>query len=609
MWTLHVLQFCDPSMKSRSSHNKLTFILVATLALATFAGLFLKNTAAQTSEELAQMYAPALKFTGGEKFFPTSVDYVIGSSVVKFRNSGGSSFVVSSTPTPSDLGFYTSTSYFLDNKLETFEAIADDYASKKDTLGYYAYVHVADTASGKVIEYWLFYIYNNGPLNDHQGDIEVVQVFLDSSNSPIKALYSQHSSGQNADWGDVEKDQNTHPIVYVAQGSHANYFRSYQGKLGIENDIVGDGKTIKPDELTLVMLVEGSGRPADQSWLDFGGRWGYWGTGLEVGLGMAGPVGPVHNQNGVRWAQPYAYLSDTFGVNGNYFLLSWIVVNAMLFFLLYVLIRAVWKIYGIYRMHKKGGLLVGKFLKSRGSIGLILGIVAIFITLFALALPWYNVAASSESGPLSGQGPITLLNIDGVHGMQVNLFLGASSDSTSGYKTLFFMAFPFALFIGVGLILLALDVIGVKNGKGIGFKFILGAITSLLPFVLILVFMAMLPNFLPWAASLVPGQGVPPALEHMIGTIAGNPFYGTMSETFEVVGFTTVTWGFGIGAYLFVVAAVLRVIAGFIVRNTPELQPPAQPTTPESPPSPPVPEQPKQEPAKTEPVPEEENKS
>jgi hypothetical protein len=59
-----------------------------------------------------------------------------------------------------------------------------------------------------------------------------------------------------AEWKDVEKTGDTHPGVYVALGSHADYFRSYQGKLGTESDIVGNSYTLKPEDLQIVILVE-----------------------------------------------------------------------------------------------------------------------------------------------------------------------------------------------------------------------------------------------------------------------------------------------------------------------------------------------------------------
>lgn len=563
------------------------FLILFSLSSALLIGTSLRDADAQTPQELASQFSPVLHFTSGEKFYPVSVDYIISSSALKLRASDGSSTIITNNPTPSNLGSYTGSDLFLDNKLETLDDIAADYTSKASSIGYYAYVHIVTSGSTKIIQYWLFYAFNNGPLNDHQGDSEVVQVFLDSSDNPLQALYSQHGAGENAGWGDVEK-QDTHPVVYVAQGSHANYYRPYQGKIGIESDIVGsDGKTTMPADLNLVILGEQGNHPPEQSWLDFAGRWGFWGTDEDVALGRAGPLGPVFNQDGIRWATSQAYLDTTFGVNGNYFILAWVAYYFLLLFVIYVGIRAAWKVVSIVRLHRKGGLLVKKFLKGRGGMGLGIGIAAILIMAIALFFPWYTISASSETGPLANQGGVTLMNIDGINGIQVNLFFGPGGDSTSGYSSLFTLQIPFAILIAVGLVLLALDVIGVKSGKSLGFKFMLGAITSLLPFILIFVFINQLPLFLPWASQLVPGQGIPPQLDTMVRTIAGNPLMGTTSQQFPVVGVTMVNWGFGVGAYMFVAAAVMRIIAGFIMRSSPKLQEKPTPSPPaEKPPAP-----------------------
>jgi hypothetical protein len=572
-----------PSRRKFRSSSLISFVLLLSITLA-FCLLTMPPATAVSPDELASTYAPVLHFTGGEKFYPTSVEYIISSSVLRQRFSDGSNIVVDASPTAQSLGAYTGTDLFLDNKLGTLDAISADYASQGSNIGYYAYVHIVTDSSTTVIQYWLFYAYNNGPLNNHQGDIEVVEIFLDASGNPQKALYSQHGAGENAGWGDVEKNDN-HPVVYVAQGSHANYFRSYQGKIGIENDIVGgDGVTVEPTDLNLVILDT-------QGWLSFGGRWGYWGTDEEVALGRAGPVGPVQNQNGIRWGDPQGYLDSTFSVNGSYFILAWLAAYFLLLFVIYLVARGAWKVVSIVRLHRKGGLRVKKFLKGRGGIGLILGLVAILITVVALFLPWYTITASSQSGPLAGQGGVTLMSIDGISGMQINLFLGTGGDATSGYASLFFMQIPFAIIIGVGLFFLALDVIGVKSGKSLGTKFMVGAITLLLPFILIFVFIMEMPAFLPWASGLVPGQAIPTQVNDMVRTMASNPVYGSISQQFDVVGLTTVSWGFGIGAYLFLVAAAVRIAAGFITRSAPELQekpvvpPQAQPVPPPPPPS------------------------
>jgi len=567
---------------SKFNHTRLTFCVIALSVVLLGLLVFQVSVKAQTDDELAAQFAPVLHFTQAEKFYPTTVDYIIGSCVLRQRDSSGTSPVIDSSPTPDNLGTHTSNDLFLDNKLGTFENIAADYSSQAANLGYYVYAHVVRNGDSTIIQYWLFYIYNNGPLNDHQGDIEVVEVFLDNAGNAQTVLLSQHGAGQNAAWNDVEKVDN-HPVVYVAQGSHANYFRSYQGKIGIENDIVGnDGKTINPTDLNIEILGE-------QSWLDFPGRWGYWGTDQEVILGQAGPYGPVFNQDGIRWTEPQSYLNSTMNVDGTYFILAWFAASFLLIFVIYIVARGAWKGYGIFKLHRKGGLRVGKFLRGRGSIGLMLGIAAILVAVVALFLPWYTITASSQEGPLAQQGEVNLMTINGIQGVTVNMFLGTgSSDSTSGYMSLFSTQMPFAIIIGAGIILFALDVIGVKSGKSLGNKLWLGIIPTLLPIIFIVLFISQLPALLPFAAGLFPGQGIPTQVEGTIRTIAASPVQGTTSSFFPIVGDTTVSWGLAIGAYLFIVAAVLRIIGGFLMRSTPELQQKTAPASDVPPPPPPV---------------------
>jgi hypothetical protein len=567
-------------LKGLDNRKKRTYryaiILLATFLLINFV-CYLSSTfaEAQTAEELAVRYSPVLHFTGNEEFYPTTVDYFISRASLIDHSSGA---VVDSSPTPETLGSYSSSNLYLNHNLETFEAIAADYSLEAESNGYHVYANVMSTGSSTVIQYWLFYVFNNGPLNDHQGDFEVIEVFLDSLGNPQTALYSQHHAGQNVAWSEVEK-VDTHPVAYVAEGSHANYFRSYQGKMGIESDVVGSGGiTVTFDQSSIIMLQ-------GQSWLNFAGRWGYWGTEVEVALGRAGPHGPVFNQDGTRWAQPADYLELTFPVNSAYFIGAWFVANFLLLFVIYLLARGGWKVFSIYRMIKKGGLLVTKFLKSRGGIFLTIGIISILLALVALFLPWYTIAASSEAGPLAQEEAVNLMEINGVNGVSVNLFLG-SGESTSGFRNVFSTQLPFSIIFAASLVLLVLDIIGIKSGKKLGIKFIIGAIISLLPFILIFVFISQLPTFLPGAAMLLPGQELPPQLETMVNSIAANPIAGTVNQSFEVVGVTTVNWGFGLGAYLFLIAAILRIVSGFMMLSTGELSPETQKSQPKAKPPP-----------------------
>lgn len=84
----------------------------------------------------------------------------------------------------------------------------------------------------RILQYHFFYAFNewrlaaNG-MNHHEGDWEMVAVYL-KNDQPYSVLYSQHGEGAMELWRNAYKtvDQNgetTHPLIYVALGSHANY--------------------------------------------------------------------------------------------------------------------------------------------------------------------------------------------------------------------------------------------------------------------------------------------------------------------------------------------------------------------------------------------------
>ena len=82
------------------------------------------------------------------------------------------------------------------------------------------------------LQYWFFYVYNDWN-NKHEGDWEMIQLVFDAdtpaqalARRPVEVGYSQHSSAERADWNDpkLEKVGGTHPVVYPAEGSQANFF-------------------------------------------------------------------------------------------------------------------------------------------------------------------------------------------------------------------------------------------------------------------------------------------------------------------------------------------------------------------------------------------------
>jgi len=170
---------------------------------------------------------------------------------------GPSRNLVSTTPSEASIAGLDSF-HFLDNDLGDYAAILADYTAQRSALGYTIYGQVTNESGYACVQYWFFYAYNDHSVNQHEGDWEMIEVILNTAGNPIMAAYSQHFMGESANWSDVETTDNTHPNVYVAKGSHANYFRPYEGKLGLASDEVGnDGFQLAHDngDLSLVLLT------------------------------------------------------------------------------------------------------------------------------------------------------------------------------------------------------------------------------------------------------------------------------------------------------------------------------------------------------------------
>jgi hypothetical protein len=200
--------------------------------------------------ELASKCAPILNFAAGEQFFPTSIEYHLNNAVLKQKNlDTGETTIIDNSPTVDKISHYSTEDYYLDNKLGDLDEIAEDYKQVKDLIGYIVYTRVTKTSQNLIVQYWFFYAFNPGTINQHEGDWEMIEIILElASETPLYATYSQHFSGERASWNDVERFNVTHPIVYAALGSHANYYKSYQGKIGLESDILGNAFTLKPND-------------------------------------------------------------------------------------------------------------------------------------------------------------------------------------------------------------------------------------------------------------------------------------------------------------------------------------------------------------------------
>jgi len=124
-------------------------------------------------------------------------------------------------------------SFYFDGDDDTSNNAAN-YEGMAPKPPYYAYVHVSeyDWDSGRrlMIQYWLYYAYNELNLmgwnaDIHHHDWESVFIIFDRGDlsSPIEAVYNRHYFHPKVPWGNVEKAGGSHPVVYVANCTHASY--------------------------------------------------------------------------------------------------------------------------------------------------------------------------------------------------------------------------------------------------------------------------------------------------------------------------------------------------------------------------------------------------
>lgn len=510
-------------------------------------------------QDTAEQYAPILYFVDGEKCFPVDVTYAIENSYVYEI---GNPTVLSTSPTAEMLKNYTSDSYYLDNQQGTVaigdNGIENHYQNKLPALGYTVYARV--DPSNTSIQYWFFYAFNNGDLNRHEGDWELVQVVL-SNGQPTEVMFSQHYGGQKAMWNQVEKEGN-HVKVYVARGSHANYIKPYSGKIGLASDTVADnGIVVRPTEYTLEILDT-------QPWLDFAGHWGWVGIDESTAaqaeiLGEAGPLGPKFRQEGTMW-QPYVWASNLQPANDILFILEWLVYNFVLLFALVTVLSLLLLIFFISRRRKKHGLgprIFSLFYidgSNQKSFGNIICIGAIALILLALFYPWYTVTATLTIPPVQQAETFPVLSIDAIHGIQIQL------PNRNGPVPLGTFTLPFYLIIVIGVVFLVLSTIGISQSTKLGRKYVLRGIRLFIPFLLILIFIMTIASIITLSA--------PPDLEEntemntAIQAISASPFSGQYTiQTTEVEGGTIqLHWGFGTGIYLLLFAGIALIMAGIL---------------------------------------------
>lgn len=274
------------------------------------------GTAPPDDYSLLNEYVPELRYDSVESYRADAADEITDNySVASYSNrlTRGDVAIADSDPYSSlprlSLGYLGSPLYGDDsaaldddNLDEANYSYADD-AQRMHGEARYAnkvYGRVRDYPNGeKVLQYWLFYYYNprGGPIDDHEGDWEMVQVRLGGDDQPLQATAAQHSGGERCDWQHVQTSGGR-PIVYVAEGSHATYFSSgthLQDAGAFFDSADGNGERLVPEVVNITQ---------EPSWIGWGGKWG--GTGRS-------PAGPAHGDNAGKYVDPLAWSDQVSG--------------------------------------------------------------------------------------------------------------------------------------------------------------------------------------------------------------------------------------------------------------------------------------------------------
>jgi len=171
---------------------------------------------------LAMKYSPYLYYHNNEKYYPVSVDAMLDNAAEVIESD--SKFYGISNSYLEDYeniqGFYQPTIYY--------RIVENDYYETDINIDQFS---LSEKQECITIQFWFFYIFNDF-INIHEGDWELVeciwngddiQEIIDSGKEPDYVSFSQHHWVETLSWNAVEKKDSTHPVVYVALGSHANY--------------------------------------------------------------------------------------------------------------------------------------------------------------------------------------------------------------------------------------------------------------------------------------------------------------------------------------------------------------------------------------------------
>ena len=278
------------------------------------------NRLGDTAQALANEYAPELHFFHDynkderNDVEPRLVDLIVDGAD-RLITSGGDI----DDPVIQDLIDHPEDNNFLDlpgSPANPFHSYEDDYknqlgAGDYPVTAYAQVVQRAEETDKTVIQYWFNYYYNNW-YNNHEGDWEMVEVILNDNLEPEDVAYAQHGTPWKKGWNEwgLNKTDDTHPQVFVAEGSHASYFIESNSLHFLEPGTPNAFADITGSASWIIPAVDLNGLAG--GWVDFGGHWGQERPTLcPPPFCDSGPKGPAF-QAGDPFNQPLTWLDSSF---------------------------------------------------------------------------------------------------------------------------------------------------------------------------------------------------------------------------------------------------------------------------------------------------------
>lgn len=277
-------------------------------------------------QQIAERFAPVLRFEQDEDYFPVPVELMIRHSTLHFTRNGQEY-----ERKPKTYGLTHLISHIGE---ESYLDLADWRRGEKGDRVVYA--RVAETYGegqrGVLVQYWFFYLYNatGVPTHSHEGDWEGIQLWfaglspddLLTATVPAQIGYAAHKSGWAYRLGEscaeLSRQHPTFalwPSVYVARNRHASYIEAGSGswdnpfntldKSRDKNDqFQGNGAAwaLQGRDIPNVegelgyeirLLPEYIGR-SGYSWLGWNGRWGDSSGRVTTNNGPLGPAFKSH---------------------------------------------------------------------------------------------------------------------------------------------------------------------------------------------------------------------------------------------------------------------------------------------------------------------------